>query len=127
MKFGINLPNYGEWSDPKILVEVAREAEDAGWDGIFLWDHIHWGEGATPTADPWIALAAMTAHTQKIILGPMVTPLPRRRPWKVARESVTLDHLSNGRFILGVGLGGWEEQEFKAFGGITSIPMKCAR
>lgn len=124
MKFGINIPNYGAFSDPKVLVQLARETEDAGWDGIFLWDHIHWGEFVTPTADPWIALAAMAAETKRIVLGPMVTPLPRRRPWKVAREAVTLDHLSDGRFILGVGLGGWEKHEFAMLGEASDAKIR---
>lgn len=104
MKFGIDLPNFGEFSDPSLLAELAKNAEYAGWDGFFLWDHI-----ARPTehdvVDPWIALAAVAMNTHKIRIGTMVTPLPRRRPWIVARETVSLDRLSNGRFIFGVGSG----------------------
>ncbi len=103
MRFAINVPNLGAFADVRALAELAREAEEAGWDGFFLWDHI--GGWPVPTADPWVALAAAAMTTSRIALGPMVTPLPRRRPWKVARETVTLDLLSGGRLILGVGIG----------------------
>jgi alkanesulfonate monooxygenase SsuD/methylene tetrahydromethanopterin reductase-like flavin-dependent oxidoreductase (luciferase family) len=106
MQFAINTPNFGSFGDARLLAELAQEAEDAGWDGFFVWDHIGGSpEQAIPMADPWIALTAMAMATSRIKLGPIVTPLPRRRPWKLARESVTLDHLSQGRLILGVGLG----------------------
>ncbi|MEA2842471.1 MAG: hypothetical protein QOJ69_142, partial [Actinomycetota bacterium] len=77
----------------------------AGWDGVFLWDHVHYRAPTTRATDPWTALAAMAARTQRITLGPMVTPLPRRRPHVVARQVVALDHLSGGRVVLGAGLG----------------------
>src|SRR5229473_5808807 len=106
MQFAINTPNFGSFGDARLLAELAHEAEAAGWDGFFVWDHIGGSpEQATPMADPWIALTAMAMATNRIKLGPMVTPLPRRRPWKLARESVTLDRLSHGRLILGVGIG----------------------
>jgi alkanesulfonate monooxygenase SsuD/methylene tetrahydromethanopterin reductase-like flavin-dependent oxidoreductase (luciferase family) len=103
MRYALNVPNFGAFADARALAQLAREAEEAGWDGFFLWDHI--GGWPDPTADPWVALAAMAMTTSRITLGPLVTPLPRRRPWKVARETTTLDHLSNGRLILGVGIG----------------------
>jgi len=106
MQFAINTPNYGSFSDARLMAELAHEAEDAGWDGFFVWDHIGGTpEQAAPMADPWVELTAMAMTTNRIKLGPLVTPLPRRRPWKLARECVTLDHLSNGRLILGVGIG----------------------
>ncbi len=104
MRHALNAPPFGTFGDVALLVELACAAEDAGWDGFFLWDHIHY-EADVPFVDPWIALAAMAAATEGLRLGPLITPLPRRRPWKVARESVTLDHLSAGRLVLGVGLG----------------------
>lgn len=106
MKFGIAIPNcHGDYSDIHLVAEMAHEAEEAGWDGLFLWDHIgdKWGD---EVSDPWIMLAAVAMRTQRMNLGTMVTPITRRRPWKLAREVVTLDHLSNGRMILGVGSGG---------------------
>jgi alkanesulfonate monooxygenase SsuD/methylene tetrahydromethanopterin reductase-like flavin-dependent oxidoreductase (luciferase family) len=106
MQFAINTPNFGSFSDARIMAELAHEAEDAGWDGFFVWDHIGGSpELTTPMADPWVELTAMAITTNRIKLGPLVTPLPRRRPWKLARECVTLDYLSNGRLILGVGIG----------------------
>ena len=112
MNYGVYLSSIGEFSDPNLLAALAYEAEGAGWDGAFIWDHI--GQPNT-TVDPWVALAAMAMKTRRVKLGPLVTPVARRRPWKLARETVSLDHLSNGRLILGVGLG-WSPQEFEAFG-----------
>jgi len=112
MKYGVYLSSIGEYSDPWLLAELAQEAEEIGWDGVFIFDHI----GQPPqAADPWVALAAMAMKTKQVKLGPIVTPVARRRPWKLARETVTFDHLSDGRLILGVGLG-WSDQEFTAFG-----------
>ncbi|MCH7697525.1 MAG: LLM class flavin-dependent oxidoreductase [Chloroflexi bacterium] len=118
MKFGLDLPNMGGAGDPRLLAEIAHEAEESGWDGVFIFDSIlspEW-ESQFPddpekraTVDPWIALAAMAMRTERVTLGTMVTPLSRRRPWKVARETVTLDHLSNGRLVLPVGLGTVED------------------
>ena len=97
MKYGIYTSNYALKGDPKKFVELATAAEDAGWDGFFMWDHVYPSKGDL-IADPWITLAAIAAKTEKIRIGTTVTPLPRRRPQKVAREVTTLDHLSNGRF-----------------------------
>ena len=117
MNFGIDVPNHSAYSDPRLLVELACEAEAAGWDGFFIWDHlVRWNDRRIPVVDPWITLAAIAVKTERICLGPMVTPLARRRPWKLARETVTLDHLSGGRLILGIGLGSRSTAEFKAFG-----------
>jgi alkanesulfonate monooxygenase SsuD/methylene tetrahydromethanopterin reductase-like flavin-dependent oxidoreductase (luciferase family) len=117
MKFGISISNLGMYSDFDGLIALAQDAEEAGWDGLFPWDHIlHKPRADSRVIDPWIALAAIATHTKKMMLGPMVTPLARRRPWKVARESVSLDHLSKGRLILGVGLGSVVNQDFERFG-----------
>jgi alkanesulfonate monooxygenase SsuD/methylene tetrahydromethanopterin reductase-like flavin-dependent oxidoreductase (luciferase family) len=88
-----------------VLADLAVLAEDSGWDGFFLWDHVAFGPDPVDMTDAWITLAAVAARTTRIRFGPMVTPLPRRRPWKVARETVALDQLSAGRLILGVGIG----------------------
>jgi alkanesulfonate monooxygenase SsuD/methylene tetrahydromethanopterin reductase-like flavin-dependent oxidoreductase (luciferase family) len=116
MKYGLYLPNFGPFGDARLLAELARDAERAGWDGFFLWDHIA-RPGAPPVVDPWIALAAIAVATERIRIGALVTPLARRRPWKVARETVSLDRLSNGRLIFGAGLGssGGAEVEWAAF------------
>lgn len=121
MRFCVNVPIFGEYADVRVLAGMARDAEQAGWDGFFVWDHIQWsgendGEPRQPSIDPWVALTAIALNTSQIKIGPMVTPLPRRRPWKLARETVTLDHLSNGRLILGVGLGSPPGLEFTDFG-----------
>ena len=99
------------------MADLAYDAEQAGWDGFFLWDHILIERsGNYEMVDPWIALAAVAMKTEKIRIGTMVTPLPRRRPWKLARETISLDHLSNGRLILGVGLGAPLKTEYATFG-----------
>ena len=104
MRFAISIPNIGgEFADPHFATELAREAEESGWDGFFVWDHIG-ADWDWPVSDP------------RIVLGPMVTPLLRRRPWKVAREAVTLDHLSRGRLRLGVGIGTDSENEYSCYG-----------
>jgi len=119
MKSGINIPNFGWFGDIDTLVEIAIEVEDAGWDGFYLWDHIlvfKQEDMVLPFVDPWIALAAIACNTKRIRLGPLITPLPRRRPWIVARQALTVDHLSNGRLTLGVGLGAPADVEFEYFG-----------
>jgi alkanesulfonate monooxygenase SsuD/methylene tetrahydromethanopterin reductase-like flavin-dependent oxidoreductase (luciferase family) len=118
MKFGLSLPIHGQLADPKLHMELAISAEKANWDGYFVWDHIAWKTETehVPVTDPWIALAAIAAHTYRIQIGAMVIPLARRRPWKIARETVALDQLSNGRLIVGVGLGAFAQDEFEAFG-----------
>jgi probable F420-dependent oxidoreductase len=116
MRFGLIVQTTGPLGNPRPLVRLAREAEAAGWDGFFIWDVLR-GAASAPEAvvDPWIALAAIATVTERIRLGPMVTPLPRRRPWKLAREAASLDQLSDGRLIVGVGIGDRPE-EFSRFG-----------
>lgn len=113
MRYGLSTPNFGSYGNARVLAEIAQQAEAAGWDGYFLWDHVQW-PGMEPIADPWVALGAMAMRTERIRLGTMVTPIPRRRPWKLARETATLDHLTGGRVILGVGAGLLPEE----FGGL---------
>lgn len=115
MKFAFNIPNFGTFADVETLVDLAVTAEASGWDGFFLWDHV-WSDDDTPFVDPWIALTAIAVATRRIRIGTMVTPLPRRRPWTFARQTATLDHLSHGRLIAGVGIGGDGWREYRAFG-----------
>ena len=106
MFYGILAPNFGDYSDPRVLADLAGEAEEACWDCFFVVDHLLSGAHDVGGADPWISLSAIATRTNRIRIGPMVTPLARRRPWKLARETVTLDRLAAGRLTLGVGLGG---------------------
>ena len=105
MNYGLYLPNFGVFGNARLLADLAGEAEQAGWDGFFIWDHIAraW---VTEVVDTWVALSAIALNTTTIRFGPLVTPLPRRRPWKLARETASLDRLSAGRLVLGVGTGG---------------------
>jgi alkanesulfonate monooxygenase SsuD/methylene tetrahydromethanopterin reductase-like flavin-dependent oxidoreductase (luciferase family) len=105
MKSGLFLPLFDALADPQLVSRLAAEAEEAGWDGVFVWDHVSWREPVLEIADAWITLAAIAAATERVRFGPMIVPLARRRPVKVARESVTLDRLSGGRLTLGAGLG----------------------
>jgi len=117
MLYAISISPAGPGGDPAAMAELAVEAEQAGWDGIFLEDYIvYQGQAGMATYDPWVTMAAMAAATSRVCLGASVTPLPRRRPWKLASEAVTLDHLSNGRLILGVGAGDIHDQGFSATG-----------
>ena len=112
---GLAVPCFAE--DPMELAELGVEAERAGFDGFFLWDHIvfsNTGEGP-PIVDPWLVLAVVAARTTRIRLGTMITPVPRRRPWQLAKETTTLDRLSDGRLILGVGIGSPAYGDFGIF------------
>ena len=105
MRSGLFLPLFDALADPAVVARLCEEAEESGWHGVFVWDNLRFQEPVVDVADPWIALAAIATATERIRLGPMVTPLARRRPAKVARETATLDVLSGGRLTLGVGLG----------------------
>jgi len=121
MRYGVYVPNFGPYGNARVLADLAYEAEEAGWDGFFLWDQVS-KTTLAPTfdtmVDPWIALAAIALRTRTMRLGTLVTPLPRRRPWMLARETVSLDHLAAGRLICGVGSGGGYF-DFEALGEAT--------
>ena len=124
MQFGVYVPNFGPYGDARVLAELAYEAEEAGWDGFFIWDQVSkttLTPGVDAMVDPWVALTAVALRTRAIRVGPLVTPLSRRRPWVVARETVSLDHLSDGRLIFGVGAGGGYF-DFEALGEATDAP-----
>jgi len=110
--------------DPRTAAELAREAEDAGWDGVFTWDGIAIAD--VPSYDPWVTMAAMAMRTERVRLGAVLTPPSRRRPWKLARETMTLDHLSNGRLVLPVGLGALDDAGFGAVGEATDRATRAA-
>jgi alkanesulfonate monooxygenase SsuD/methylene tetrahydromethanopterin reductase-like flavin-dependent oxidoreductase (luciferase family) len=110
---GIFVAPFGDLAEPRLVADLAARAEDRGWDGFFLWDHVAYAEPVRRVADPWITLAAIAVATERVRIGPLVTPLARRRPHQLARETVTLDRLSGGRLILGVGLGSNRTGEFE--------------
>jgi alkanesulfonate monooxygenase SsuD/methylene tetrahydromethanopterin reductase-like flavin-dependent oxidoreductase (luciferase family) len=117
MRFGLDFPPFGDLADPRLVAEIAADAEAAGWDAVFVWDHIMYREPVTDAGDPWIAMAAILTATEKVLTGPMVTPLARRRPHVVARQAASLDLLGGGRLVLGVGLGlDGSGRELSAFG-----------
>src|SRR4051794_226617 len=105
MRSGFFLPIFDELSDPVVVARIAAEAEEAGWDGVFVWDHISYRLPVRAVADPWVTLSAIASSTSLVCLGPMITPLPRRRPAVVARQLASLDQLSAGRVVFGVGIG----------------------
>lgn len=123
-RFGIYLPPFGPFGDPSVLVELAVRAEAAGWDGVFLWDHVV--TDAMPIADPWTTLAAIAHATENLLLGPMVTPLARRRPWMVARHASTVSRLARGRLVVGTGVGVDESGDFSSFGEPAELATRAA-
>ncbi|MHA2169731.1 MAG: LLM class flavin-dependent oxidoreductase [Candidatus Kariarchaeaceae archaeon] len=128
MKFGVDIGNYGAFSDPDYLKKFAHLVEESGWDGLFIWDHLQlfpeYFRGV-PFIDPWIGLSIIAMNTTKIKLGPYITPLSRRRPWQVYRQVVSLDHLSKGRVMFGVGLGTPAEFDMGAFGDATDDKLRA--
>lgn len=118
MQFGLNVINFWELGRPAMIQEIARRGEAAGWDGLFTWDHVlaHWDQEMA--YDPWILLASAACVTERLLLGTNVTPVPRRRPHDLANQVATLDELSGGRAVLGVGIGG-DVEELRLLGEIT--------
>jgi alkanesulfonate monooxygenase SsuD/methylene tetrahydromethanopterin reductase-like flavin-dependent oxidoreductase (luciferase family) len=128
VKQGLLIPPIGRHADPVLLSEIAAAAEVAGWDGVFVWDHVLPNPGGSQAiADPWIALAAMSMTTSRIRLGPMVTPLTRRRPINVARQALTLDHLCGGRLTMGFGLGVDTNRELSGLGEVVDPKLRGQR
>jgi alkanesulfonate monooxygenase SsuD/methylene tetrahydromethanopterin reductase-like flavin-dependent oxidoreductase (luciferase family) len=126
MRYAVTIGAAGEGRDPSTMAALAELAEEAGWDALFLEDYVVYrGNPELPTYDPWVVLAAMATRTTRIRLGTNVTPVPRRRPWKLAAEAVTLDHLSGGRVILGVGLGDLSDPGFGAVGEPTDRRLQA--
>jgi alkanesulfonate monooxygenase SsuD/methylene tetrahydromethanopterin reductase-like flavin-dependent oxidoreductase (luciferase family) len=114
VRYGIVMSNLDDYADPRQAVSLARAAEEAGWEGFFVWDHLGFVWGA-PSCDPWGVLSAIAVSTTRLKLGTAITPLARRRPHIVANTLASLDLLSGGRVIFGAGLGG-VAKEFTAFG-----------
>ena len=130
MRFSVNLPNFGDFADPRAVATVAVEAEEAGWDAVFVWDHVVHDKQARrgqPFGDPWILLAAAAIATSRIKLGTLLTPVARRRPEQLARLLGTLDGLTGGRMIFAAGLGGPIEDEYGSFGDTTDPVVLAER
>jgi alkanesulfonate monooxygenase SsuD/methylene tetrahydromethanopterin reductase-like flavin-dependent oxidoreductase (luciferase family) len=128
MRYSVNVPNFGEFAAPEVFAEVARRAEEAGWDALLVWDHVVGEKDLRwEIADPWILLAAAALATSRIRLGTAVTPVARRRPSKLAREVTTLDQLTGGRMILGAGLGDPVDGEYGSFGDTTDTKVLAER
>jgi hypothetical protein len=107
-------------------VELARIAEEVGWDGVFTWDGIHVGDDIE-VFDPWTLMAAFAMATDRVRLGAIIQPLSRRKPWEVARQSTTVDRLSNGRLVLPVGLGAVDDAGFGRVGEVTDRRTRAER
>jgi alkanesulfonate monooxygenase SsuD/methylene tetrahydromethanopterin reductase-like flavin-dependent oxidoreductase (luciferase family) len=116
---GIFVAPFDELSDPRVLARLAGSAEERGFDGFFLWDHVAYRAPTRALADPWVALSAVATATERVLIGPLVTPLPRRRVHKLARETASLDILSAGRLVLGVGIGSDRSGELEPFGEVV--------
>ena len=114
--FGLSLPIFGDLADPRVVADIAATAEARGYDGVFVWDHLFYSPPVRDVADPWITLTAVALATERVRLGPMITPLARRRPATVVKQTATLDRVSNGRLVVGVGLGSEKHGEFAAIG-----------
>jgi alkanesulfonate monooxygenase SsuD/methylene tetrahydromethanopterin reductase-like flavin-dependent oxidoreductase (luciferase family) len=128
MQYGLFLPNFGPFGDARVLADLAHEAERNGWHGLFIWDHILFQDDPPEdVVDPWVALTAIALATERLRFGALMTPLARRRPWKVARESASVDRLSNGRLIFGAGLGFPPRAEFELFGEETNDRIRAQK
>jgi alkanesulfonate monooxygenase SsuD/methylene tetrahydromethanopterin reductase-like flavin-dependent oxidoreductase (luciferase family) len=125
LSYGIFLPPFAEYAEPKRLVALAQSAEEAGWDGFYLWDHVL-SNLDMAVADSFVMAAAIAQATERVRLGMLVTPLARRRPWVFARQSATLDQLSEGRLVIGVGLGHDTRGELSSFSGEVLDPLQRA-
>jgi alkanesulfonate monooxygenase SsuD/methylene tetrahydromethanopterin reductase-like flavin-dependent oxidoreductase (luciferase family) len=119
MRYGLDISSAGSWGDPRTMAEMAALAETSGWDGVFLEDYVFF-PGGLESFDPWVTLAAIAVATDTVRLGTLVTPLPLRQPARVAVEAMTLDHLSGGRLILGVGAGDPASDDVRARGDALS-------
>ncbi len=121
---GLFVAPFDALADPRVVGDLAAAAEQAGWEGFFLWDHVQYGEQVTAIADVWTCCAAVAMRTERMLLGPMVTPLARRRPHVLAQQTASLAVLSGGRFVLGLGLGDDGAREFSAFGDETDPKVR---
>ncbi|MEV3857523.1 LLM class flavin-dependent oxidoreductase [Streptomyces sp. NPDC050095] len=130
MRFSVNIPNFGDFADARTVAKTAVAAEEAGWDGLLIWDHVvHVKEAqrGKPFGDPWMLLTAAALATSRLRLGPLVTAVPRYRPEQLARQVATLDALSGGRVVFGAGLGGPAADEYGSFGDTVDRTVHAER
>jgi alkanesulfonate monooxygenase SsuD/methylene tetrahydromethanopterin reductase-like flavin-dependent oxidoreductase (luciferase family) len=130
VRFSINIPNFGDFADARTVATVAEAAEQAGWDALFIWDHVVHDKRerqGQAFGDPWMLLTVAALATSRLRVGTLVTPVARRRPEQLARQVATLDALSGGRVIFGAGLGGPIEDEFGSFGEPTDPVILAER
>jgi alkanesulfonate monooxygenase SsuD/methylene tetrahydromethanopterin reductase-like flavin-dependent oxidoreductase (luciferase family) len=127
VRYSVNIPNFGDFADARTVAKLAVAAEQAGWDELFVWDHVVHKRHARPFGDPWMLLTAAALATSRLRLGTLVTPVARRRPQQLARQVATLDALSGGRVIFGAGLGGPIEDEYGSFGEPTDPIVLASR
>lgn len=130
MRYSVNIPNFGDFADPRTVAKLAVAVEEAGWDGLFVWDHVVHDkqvQRGRPFGDPWMLLTAAALATSRIRLGTLVTPVARRRPHQLARQVATLDVLSGGRVTFAAGLGGPIPDEYGSFGEPTDPVVLAER
>ncbi|MBN6039712.1 LLM class flavin-dependent oxidoreductase [Amycolatopsis sp. 195334CR] len=130
MRYSINIPNFGDFADARTVAKAAVAAENAGWDALFVWDHVVHDKTARrgqPFGDPWMLLTAAALATSRLRLGTLVTPVARRRPEQLARQVATLDALSGGRVIFSAGVGGPIGDEFGSFGDVVDAKVLAER
>jgi alkanesulfonate monooxygenase SsuD/methylene tetrahydromethanopterin reductase-like flavin-dependent oxidoreductase (luciferase family) len=125
LRCAVGVPNVGQFADPRLIMELAVLAERSGWAAIFMWDHLLYRDD-WPVTDPWVTLAGVAARTDRLRLGIMVAALPRQLPWEVAKRALTLHQLSEGRFLLGAGLGSMPE-EYESFGNEAGLRVRAER
>ncbi len=124
MRFALSIPPF---TDPATVVRIGVAAEASGWDAVMLWDHVQWRASVEPEVhDPWVLLGALATRTERVLLGTLVTPLSRRRPTNLAKQLTTLDHLSMGRAVLGVGLGEPPDRDFSDLGDEADPRVRAA-
>jgi alkanesulfonate monooxygenase SsuD/methylene tetrahydromethanopterin reductase-like flavin-dependent oxidoreductase (luciferase family) len=113
LRFGLSLMNFDDFAEARRVADLARVAEDAGWDALLVWDHLGfvWG---TPSGDPWTLVTAAALATDRLLVGTDVSVIARERPMPFARQLTTIDRLSRGRLVLGVGIGGAPDEYRKA-------------
>jgi alkanesulfonate monooxygenase SsuD/methylene tetrahydromethanopterin reductase-like flavin-dependent oxidoreductase (luciferase family) len=126
VRYAVGLPNVGEFGDPRVLVELGVAAEEHGWDGVYVWDHLLFHEPDWPVANPTVVMGGLAARTSRVRLGVLMAALPRRRVQTVARETASLDLFSGGRLVFGAGLGSIDG-EYAAFGEDPDLRVRAAR